>query len=73
MVAPAEAESQQTTGGAAPPERRGYLTAGNEKRETEDASRFPFPVSRFYMEARGIEPRSENDSDAATTCVGDAS
>lgn len=24
------------------------------------------------MEARGIEPRSENDSDIATTCVGDA-
>jgi hypothetical protein len=24
------------------------------------------------MEARGIEPRSENDSDAATTCVGEA-
>ena len=24
------------------------------------------------MEARGIEPRSEHDSDAAPTCVGDA-
>src|SRR3989442_14004343 len=24
------------------------------------------------MEARGIEPRSENDSDAATTCVDEA-
>jgi len=24
------------------------------------------------MEARGIEPRSENDSDTATTCVGKA-
>src|SRR5438034_7067661 len=38
--------------------------------------RFPLPsppaVSRVRMEARGIEPRSENDSDTATTCVGEA-
>src|SRR5690349_2541922 len=30
----------------------------------------PQPVSR--VEARGIEPRSENDSETATTCVGKA-
>src|SRR5229473_8118256 len=34
--------------------------------------RFP-PPRRVVMEARGIEPRSENDSDTTTTCVGEAS
>ena len=33
----------------------------------------PNPESRApRMEARGIEPRSENDSDTATTCVDEA-
>src|SRR5882672_2509799 len=32
-----------------------------------------FPLTRLpQMEARGIEPRSEHDSDTAPTCVGDA-
>ena len=31
------------------------------------------PNLLFRMEARGIEPRSENDSDTTTTCVGEAS
>ncbi len=30
------------------------------------------PNLLLVMEARGIEPRSENDSDAATTCVDEA-
>ena len=36
----------------------------NEKRDTLRVSRFPWSV-----EARGIEPRSEHDSDTAPTCV----
>src|SRR5947208_16814604 len=41
---------------------------------TRDArSLAPNPESRApRMEARGIEPRSENDSDTATTCVDEA-
>src|SRR5216117_3671420 len=36
-------------------------------------ARAPNPESRGpRMEARGIEPRSENDSDTATTCVDEA-
>ena len=37
---------------------------GNGTRCAFDVSRFPFSV-----EARGIEPRSEHDSDTAPTCV----
>src|SRR6266852_5080630 len=33
----------------------------------------PATATTFQMEARGIEPRSENDSDTTTTCVGEAS
>src|SRR5215813_4758519 len=36
------------------------------------ASPLPLPSYRLVMEARGIEPRSEQDSETAPTCVGDA-
>ena len=39
----------------------------NGKRETCRISRFPF--LELSVEARGIEPRSEHDSDTAPTCV----
>src|SRR5947208_13572425 len=35
-------------------------------------SAVPLPATVSLMEARGIEPRSEQDSDTAPTCVGDA-
>jgi hypothetical protein len=52
-----------------------FASAGNDSEAGEagpgdvPASLIPRP---YLMEARGIEPRSENDSDTATTCVGDA-
>src|SRR5881397_4449997 len=60
-----------------PPERmlrsntnRAQYRPGNEKRKTGHVARFPCPVSRVgSVEARGIEPRSEHDSDTAPTCV----
>jgi hypothetical protein len=42
------------------------------KPKRENGTRSAFPVSRFacsLMEARGIEPRSEHDSETAPTCV----
>ena len=48
---------------------------GLETRGPGPGMALPSPQPRVpnpYMEARGIEPRSENDSDTATTCVDEA-
>src|SRR6266853_3483806 len=55
-----------TVGGIGLP--RSYLNETGEERRWRPS---PFPFA-CCMEARGIEPRSERDSDSATTCVDDA-
>src|SRR2546422_11308738 len=52
------------------PARKGLGTRASELGRTHPKSRTPRPEP--LVEARGIEPRSENDSDAATTCVDEA-
>src|SRR5439155_5692224 len=47
--------------------QRVELLVGHHTRERRTGN--VLDVSRSEMEARGIEPRSEHDSDTATTCV----